>query len=112
MSAEASRWTIECGSDFFRGVRLRLNNTFGPLIDITDWQFWCQARLVPGGDLIADFDVTVDETDLALTLSAVTTAALEPCICRVDLLAQRPDGVKVYLFVTRATITRMITVPA
>lgn len=111
MSAEASRWTIECGADFFRGVRLRLNNTWGPLIDLTDWQFWCQARIVPNGEVIANFDVTVDGTDLALSLDAETTSALQPATCQVDLLAQRPDGVRIRLFVTRATISPAITIP-
>lgn len=111
MSAEASNWVIECGADFFKGVRLRQNGEFGPYYDLTDWTFWCQARQVPGGAIVTEFICTVDETDLAITLPSYITDTLAPQVVQVDLLAEMPNGVRLRLLETKARIKAAITVP-
>lgn len=99
---------IECGADFSLAFVLKNN---GEVYDLTDWVFAAQMRSAPDSGVLADFETTISEDGVRMTLALdyETTSALEEGHFRWDLFAIRPDGVRMRLLEGNATVVSRIT---
>ena len=106
--------TVEIGADFVQSFRIR-NGQVRALVPLEEWIFKAQIRLAPNGAVIADFDTTLSDDGLTLTLSIpwdVTSELAPQSAAHWDLLAIRPDGIRARLLEGRVSITDRITIYA
>lgn len=82
------------------------------IIDLSEWLFASQIRAVPGGEVVADFDFSLnsDNTIAAFSLDHETTAEIAPGRYSWDLFAQDSSGKRMKIFEGKATVTSRITV--
>lgn len=100
---------IEAGTDFQKSFRMQCRTG---IIDLSEWIFASQMRAVPGGEVVADFDFSLnsDNTIVAFSLDHETTAQITPGRYSWDLFAEQPSGKRIKIFEGKATVTSRITV--